>query len=323
MKKFIVGFVLIVCLLFIGFVAGGTIAKHFFVSSGDGLAAAGTAAMLGFLGAGIGLVLSIVLIRKLEEKVKTILVVVLVVVSGILFGVFHHQYKQRQLERERETAELFGDRKPSVSVVPSALAEKLSNKSSAELKLSDGTEMGIGIVSISPEVGKTLRFYSKPQHFELPENLQAVDSLTFKDARHFVDIATAPPWFVPQYMKLDYGILQLVTVTIQKNWIEVIVNKTSGETHWVYRQDVGYSTWSEFLLNVHSVELLNPTDFPPRIKPMDHASPDESVDANGIFHPVSVKDDWLQMHPDKEVDHDIWVRWKRNGILLVKYSMLS
>jgi len=323
MKKFAVGFFLVVSLLFIGFISGGTIAKYFFVSPGDGLAGAGTAAMLGFLGAGIGLVVSIVLLRKLEEKTKTVLTAILFVISLILWGVFHYQYKQLKLEREKENAELFGDRKPSTAVAPSAFAEKLPEATSSELKLADGTEMGIGLVSISPEIGKTLRFYSKPQHYELPENLQAVDSLTFKNARHFVDIATAPPWFVPQYMKLDYGILQLVAVTVQKNWIEVIVNKTNGQTHWVYRQDVSYSTWSEFLLNVHSVELLNPTDFPPRIKPMDHASPDESVDANGIFYPVSVKDDWLQVHSDKEVDHDIWVRWKRDGILLVKYSMLS
>ncbi len=323
MKKFAVGFFLIVSLTFIGFIAGAIIAKYFFVSPGDGLAGGATVAMTGFLGAGIGLVLSIVLLRKLEEKTKTVLTAILFAISLILWGVFHYQYKQRKLEREKENAELFGERKPSKTVVPTALAEDFAEPPSSELKLTDGTEMGIGIVSISPEVGKSLRFYSKPQHYELPENLQAADSLTFKDARHFVDIATAPPWFVPQYVKLDYGILQLVAVTVQKNWIEVIVNRTSGQTHWVYRQDVGYSTWSEFLLNVHSVELLNPADFPPRIKPMDHASPDESVDANGIFYPVSVKDDWLQVHPDKEVDHDIWVRWKRDGILLVKYSILS
>lgn len=320
MKKFAIGFFLILSLMFIGFVAGGTIAKYFFVKPGDGLAGAGTAAMLGFLGAGIGLVVSISLLRKLEEKTKSVLTAILFVISLILWGVFHHQYKQRQEERKKENAELFGDRKPSTIV---AEVDAKPSPPSLDLKLADGTEMGMGIVSIAPEDGKVLRFYSKPEHNQLPENLQSVDSLTFKDAKYFIDIATAPPWFVPQYMKLDYGMLQLVALTVQKNWIEVIVNKTNGQTSWVYRPDVGYSTWSEFLLNVHSVELLNPTDFPPRIKPMDHASPDESVDANGIFHPISVKEDWLQVHPDKEVDHDIWVRWKRDGTLLVKYSMLS
>lgn len=321
MKKFVVGFFLLVSLLFIGFVAGGTIAKYFFVNEGDGLAGAGTAAVLALFGAAVGLVVSIILLRKLEEKIKMVLAVVLFVVSLILWVVFHQQYKQRQAERERENAELFGDRKPSKLVAVAMDAEP--STTDMDLKLADGTEMGIGMVSISPEDGKVLRFYSRPQHHELPENLQATDSLTFKDARHYIDIATAPPWFVPQYMKLDYGMLQLVAVTVQKNWIEVIVNKTNGQTFWVYRHDVGYSTWSEFLLNVHSVELLNPADFPPRIKPMDHASPDQSVNPNGIFYPVSVKDDWLQVHPDHEEGHDVWVRWKRDGILLVSYSMLS
>jgi hypothetical protein len=136
-------------------------------------------------------------------------------------------------------------------------------------------------------------------------------------------ISSAPPWFVPQDMKLDYEILQLVAVTVRKNWIEVIVNKTNGKKAWLYKEDVGFKYWPEFLLEVNSVELLNPTDYPPRIKPMDHASPIQNLNYDGIFYPIAVKDDWLQVQPDKEVNHDIWVRWKRDGILLVKYSMLS
>jgi hypothetical protein len=324
MKKFVVGFFLVVSCMFIGFISGGTVAKFCFIKSGDGLAGAAAAAISAFFGVFIGIVLSIVLLRKLEERSKLILAIILTLISVVLFGVFHYQFKQRQQEKQQENVDLFGTNGTDRAVSePIAMATKPAPKTPKLLKLSDGTEMGIGIVSILPEDGKALRFYSKPLHYDLAENAEAIDSLTFKVARHFVDIATAPPWFVPHYMKLDYGILQLVAVTIQKNWIEVIVNNTNGQTSWVYRQDVGYSTWSEFLLNVHSVELLNPTDFPPRIKPMDHASPDESVDANGIFYPISVKDDWLQVHPDKEVDHDVWIRWKRNGVLLVKYSMLS
>jgi hypothetical protein len=321
MKKFVVGFFLVISLLFIGFISGGTIAKFFFIKAGDGLAGAATAAMLGLLGAAIGLVLSIILLRKLDAKLKGLLAITLTLVSIILFAVFHYQFKQRQKEKEQETVGLFGENRTTKS--PTALAMKLELSTTNSLQLKDGTEMGIGIVSIPLENGKVLRFYGKPKHFELPEHLSAVDSLTFKNAQHYVDIATAPPWFVPEYMKLDYGILQLVAVTVQQNWIEVIVNRTNGQTSWVYKEDIGFSYWPEFLLNVHSVELLNPTDFPPRIKPMDHASPDESVDATGLFFPVSVKDDWLQVHSDKEVSHDIWVRWKRDGILLLRYSLLS
>ena len=324
MKKFVVGFFLVVSCMFIGFISGGTVAKYFFIKSGDGLAGAATAAMSAFLGLFIGIVLSIVLLRKLEERSKLILAIILTLISVVLFGVFHYQFKQRQQEKQQENVGLFGANGMDRAVSePIAMATKPAPTTPKLLKLSDGTEMGIGIVSISPEEGKVLRFYSKPLHYELAENAEAIDSLTFKDARHFVDLATAPPWFVPQYLKLDYGILQLVAVTVQKNWIEVIVNKTNGKKAWLYKEDVGFKYWPEFLLEVNSVELLNPTDFPPRIKSIDHASPIQNLNYDGIFYPVAVKDDWLQVHPDKEVDHDIWIRWKRDGVLLVKYSMLS
>ena len=327
MKRIVVAVLLVVSVVFIGFILGGTIAKYFFVQPGDGLAAAGTAAVLALLGGGIGLVASLVLLRKLEENAKMILALSLFAVSLVLFGVFYYQFKQRQLEREKENAALFGHRNPSQIVSAVALDEASPNASNSELKLADGTEMGIGIVSIFPKDNKTLIFYSKPQLNAMREQAEPMDSLKFSalqnDHYYEMTISSAPPWFVPQHLKLDYEILQLVAVTARKNWLEVIVNKTNGKTAWIHREDVGFKLWPEFLLNVNSVELLNPADFPPRIKPMDHASPDESVDGNGIFYPVSVKDDWLQVHSDKEVNHDIWVRWKRDGILLVRYSMLS
>lgn len=324
MKKVVVGFFMLISCLFIGFLTGGTVAKYFFINSGDGLAGAATAAMSGLFGAVVGLILAIVLLKKLSEKVKLLLVVGLVLISVVLWGVFHYQYKQRQLEKQQENVGLFGDvTHNTATTTPVAMAIKQESTVSNSLRLKDGTKMGIGVVSIAPSAGKALRFYSKPEHFDLPETHSPADSLTFKAAQHYVDIATAPPWFVPHYMKLDYEILQLVAVTVRKNWIEVIVNKTNGQTAWVYKKDVGFSFWPEFLLNVHSVELLNPADFPPRIKPMDHASPVSNVDLNSFFHPVAIKDDWLQVHPDKEVDHDIWIRWKRDGILLVSYSLLS
>lgn len=327
MKRIVVAVLLVVSVVFIGFILGGTIAKYFFVQPGDGLAAAGTAAVLALLGGGIGLVASLVLLRKLEENAKMILALSLFAVSLVLFGVFYYQYKQRQLEREEENTALFGDRKPSQMVSAVVLDESSPNASNSELKLADGTEMGIGIVSIFPKDDKTLIFYSKPQLNAMREQAEPMDSLKFSalqnDHYYEMSISSAPPWFVPQHLKLDYEILQLVAVTARKNWLEVIVNKTNGKKAWLYKEDVGFKYWPEFLLEVNSVELLNPTDFPPRIKPMDHASPIQNLNYNGIFYPIAVKDDWLQVQPDKEVNHDIWVRWKRDGVLLVKYSMMS
>lgn len=325
MKKFITGLFLVVSTTFIGFAIGGTIAKYFFVHPGDGLAGAGTAAILALFGAFIGLIISIVLTWKLPENQRTVFSGVATVIAFILWLVMFFHFKERQKEKEKENQELFGTSDPSTKVTQEAAspAEPVLSPTATAVAGDESPDMGVGMVSIQPENGKVLRFYSKPEHFELPEQLTAVDSITFKEAPRFVDIATAPPWFLPENMKLDYNILQLKAVTANRNWVEVIVNKMDGTTLWVYKEEVNFQTWPEFMINVYSVDLLNPMDFPPRIKPMDHASPASNVDPKGDFHPISIKDDWMEVHPDHEIDSPVWIRWRRDGRLMVSYSLLS
>lgn len=88
MKKFIIGFFLIISLAFNGFISGGLTAKYFFIHEGDGLAGAATVVVLGTVGAAIALVLSIVLLRKLEETTTLILTILSTVVSLICWSVF-------------------------------------------------------------------------------------------------------------------------------------------------------------------------------------------------------------------------------------------
>ena len=73
-------------------------------------------------------------------------------------------------------------------------------------------------------------------------------------------------------LKLDYDIFQLRAVTIARNWIEVIVNKKTGQTAWVDRNAVEFQHWPDFLLGVFGVEVINAASNPVRIKPLDNAS---------------------------------------------------
>jgi hypothetical protein len=60
--------------------------------------------------------------------------------------------------------------------------------------------------------------------------LRPSDRATFRAAQPSVDIATAPPWLVPQHLKMDYEIFHLRVVTLTPDWIEVIGNMQTGET---------------------------------------------------------------------------------------------
>ena len=321
MKKFFVALFTILSLLFIGFVCGGWIAGEFIVTKHDGLAGGAIVAFWGFGGSMVGLILGILAILKLNERSRAIVALSATLMAVCLWGVFHYRYKQKQADKAAEDEALFGSKRPLTAVAIEA--ESMKPRSAAGKIDEEKSEMGIGMVSVLPVDGKVLLFYSKPEHFELPNGQTATDSLTFKSRQHYVDIATAPPWFVPEYSKLDYGILQLKAIIVNRNWVEVVVNRSSGQTAWVYLQDVEFATWPEFLLQVHSVELLRPEDFLPRIKPMDHAEPISNVDPGGFFYPISIKDDWMEVHPDHELDSQMWIRWRRDGKLLIKYSMLS
>lgn len=321
MKKFFVALFTILSLLFIGFACGGWIAGEFIVTKHDGLAGGAIVAFWGFGGSLVGLILGILAILKLNHRTRSIVALVSTILALCIWGIFHYNYKQKQAEKAAEDEALFGSKLPSAAVVTEA--ESINPKMDDDNLEAERSEMGIGMISVLPGDGKVLNFYSKPEHFEMPNGPAALDSLTFRNGQHFVEIATAPPWFVPEYSKLDYGILQLKAMTVNRNWVEVVVNRSSGQTAWVFLQDVEFATWPEFLLQVHSVELLRPEDFPPRIKPTDHAEPISNVDRSGFFYPISIKDDWMEVHPDHEIDGHMWIRWRRDGKLLVKYSMLS
>lgn len=98
MKKFVIAFFLSTSMVVICFFSGGTIASQLFIEENDGLASAATAALFGFLGATLGLIVSIVLMFKLKERSKMILAIILFLISLIIWGVFHRQYSQRQKE---------------------------------------------------------------------------------------------------------------------------------------------------------------------------------------------------------------------------------
>lgn len=185
--------------------------------------------------------------------------------------------------------------------------------------------LGLGIASptIVPET--PLYFYSEPDFDAMPYQFKPVDSVTFTKGKHYIDIATAPPWLVPEHIKLDYGIFTFRVVTYSQNWLEVIVNNTNGLTRWIDRQAVGYKEWSTYLTEIVAVEIIDVEKNPIRTKAQDNASILAQV-PGAQLRPIAVKGDWLLVSTVGLADRIVptgWVRWRKDGILLVMYSILS
>jgi len=184
---------------------------------------------------------------------------------------------------------------------------------------------GIGIASptIIPE--QPIYFYSEPDFDAAPYQFKPTDSITFAKGKHYIDIATAPPWLMPEHLKLDYGIFTFRVVTYSQNWLEVIVNNTNGLTRWVDRQAFGYVDWGTYLTSIVAVEIIDVNTNPIRTKAQDNASILAQV-PGAQLRPIAVKGDWLLVSTVGLADRIVptgWIRWKKDGVLLVMYSILS
>lgn len=152
------------------------------------------------------------------------------------------------------------------------------------------------------------------------------DSLIFTRGQYNVDIGTAPPWFVPEYIKLDYDIFHLRAITLSRNWIEVIVNRQTGKTAWVERNAVDFVSWPEFLLQVFSVELITLVKNPVRLKPLENAAIIVADPGRNALNPIAIKGEWMKVSlagSPGSIPKLGWIRWKKGDQMLITWSLLS
>ena len=187
-------------------------------------------------------------------------------------------------------------------------------------------EIGVGMVKPNVAAGAVLYFYGRPDEGTFVPTSAPVDSITFMAGPHYVDIATAPPWLVPEVLKLDYGFLMFRARSLTRHWVEVIVNNTNGQTAWLPRSEVEFVTWVDFFLTVFAVEPIDPEANPLRPRPFLHSDPDEPHAAtDGHYAPIEIRGDWIhvRLRSQAQPERDGWFRWRDGDRLTVSYSLLS
>lgn len=184
--------------------------------------------------------------------------------------------------------------------------------------------IGLGIAVVTPRPGDTLRFYAPPRIGEQPGDSTPADTVRFGPGQPSVEIAEAPPWLVPEHLKMDYEIFHLRVVTLGEQWAEVIGNTTTGETWWVDRSQIAFVGWPQFLLDSSSVEAFDAEANPVRGRPFDAASILST--ARAALPVLAVQGEWLQVATGQLADRmppEGWIRWRRGDRLLVTYNPLS
>lgn len=298
--KFIKGFLFVLLFMLVGFVLAAWISS-FTVAEGSGLAGGGIVFGSGLLGAIIGLVLGIIFLVRTNRLVVSILAIVSLAAFIVIGG-------------------LLGMRK-SNAVGPSS-QPKIPTKPVSYYVKQEVKSMGLGMASPILE-RETVYFYNPNLEKQVDEHLP-YDSIAFQRTEQGIDISYAPSWFYPVHMKMDYGILLLRVESITKDWIQVEVNQQTGRKAWVSRADIKFQSWELFLLQINSVESIDPQDNPLRSRPLPHSSP--SAVKGTLYVPIEIKDEWMKVkvyRDDYQLVGEGWIKWRSGNQLLVSYNLLS
>lgn len=318
--------------LILFFIVGMYVAKVTGAGKNQGLAGGAIVLGWGVLFAGIAFIASFFLTRYVAHKIIVRLNWVLLIIVAASYGYARYSYMEKQKAKELEDEKFDYKPKPTTPAGDATQLEPTAMLNSTELKPIvnppkpiQNTRMGMGFFSPNFYENTVLYFYGNLTPGKSLYEYMPYDSLTVKRNKYNrFEIATAPPWLVPEYMKLDYDMFYFKVKSVSQEYLEVVVNETHQQTALVDRTQGKFQYWPDFLLGVHSVEFLPNSKEKVKVKPLAHAGANNQP--YSFMHPKRVLEDWMQvdlLNDDLKIVGDGWIQWKRDGKLLILYNMLS
>ncbi len=313
--SFLLYFLALITFFFVGLSYAGI------VEAGKNQGLAGGAIVVGYgvISAVIGLIIALFISYKTSRKSIFRLNIFLALSIVGFYSWFHVKYLKSQKEKEQENQL----QQPNLPTTPDI--KPMSLLGDIGTPIPDQASSGLGMFSPNLTETTTLFFYGNLHLDKSIIEHSPTDSITFKNTEYGqMDIATAPPYLVPEHLKLDYGILYFKAISVTGEYVEIEVNKHSNQTAFVSKFSGELRYWPEFLLSINSVEFLNPKTQNIYVKPLNHAGIVNQ--AYSFMRPVKIQQDWMYVYllsDDFESVGKGWIKWNENGKLLINYSLLS
>jgi len=282
-------------------------------AEGQGLAGGAIVLGYGVIAAFIALLVSIIMAYSVQRdlivqanKILGIIILIFIIITA---------YRIITIERSETGSESLSHQ---ITKEPAAPA--------VDLPQSDA-DSGFGLGLFKPDFfnRSNLYFYGNP-NFEKPASDHSPsDSIAFQQLDgHRLEISYAPPWLVPEHLKMDYEILYFKIKSINRDFAEIFVNKTTNRTAYVDRHVGNIIYWPDFLLNVQTIEFSQELPQTVRVKPLSYGG-QVSIDFEFMM-PIQIQNHWmeveLQDHNFKKVGAG-WIQWRDEEKLLIEYSLLG
>jgi hypothetical protein len=193
-------------------------------------------------------------------------------------------------------------------------------------------DIGIGIISLNFDDKTTLNFYSAPND-KVPIktieffNDQSINSWNIKE------LNKQKEWLKPEVLWLDYSQFVLRCLTVQENWLQVIVNNQTGESLWISKSDITiFRTWENYLQDMFAIARKPDQKQIIRILPDDN-SEEIRYQGQDCFQVKSMKGDWIEIFTADYCDESntdsktkiksVWIKWRQGNTLLIEYFTTS
>lgn len=281
------------------------------VAKDQGLAAGAIVFGYGLISGFIALIAAVIVAKLTDRKMVAMLVKIFTVLFVLLIAFFVFRYKKINHQNDPENQQQ--------KTKPVTHAAIFPTKDSNFIP-----PLGLGVCSPKFFEFKSIYFYNQPNPDKALDEHFPSDSLVFLNTENGPEITYAPPWFYPLHQKVDYGILKIRVISVNRDFIEILVNESNGQSHFLNRSQCTIDYWPDFLLQINSVESLNIDENPLRVKPLEYAA--KVMASYEFLRPVRVSREWLRV---QMLDKNLgslgfgWLKWQVDGKLSIKYSLLS
>lgn len=194
------------------------------------------------------------------------------------------------------------------------------------------TDLGLGLVSINFDDKTTLHFYSTPNDKEPKRTIQFFNDQTI-NSWNIRDLDKHKEWLKPEILWLDYSQFVFRCITVQDNWLKVMVNNETEETLWLRKSDLTtFRDWENYLKEMFGVARLPNQQQKIRVSPTDNS--DEILyKGQDCFQVKSMKGDWIEIFTADYCDESYtdsktkiksgWIKWRQGNKLLIEYFTTS
>lgn len=317
MNKFLKpsSFVLYLLFILLFFILGAAVAGLSGVAKNQGLAGGAIVLGYGIMAAFGGLVLAFIVISKARvdiiKKTNWIILAIVLVIFAML------SYRSSTKVKPEQSPPI--NNQPKKETIPAM--DLMSNVNFGP----QSANLGLGLFTPNFHENEVLYFYSV-QSFDKPiEENPKLDSITFSKTEngHF-KIMTAPPWLMPEHLKLDYDILYFKIMRIGKDYLQIEGNRATSHSYFVSKWSGNIILWPEFILNTFMLEFPEGEAQPIRIKPLENVA--TIPHTSNYMRAISIQDRWVEVEVLDEQWKPIdkgWIKWRDENKLLINYSMLS